>query len=244
MLLYSKLHALIVGKGKVNTPSFGLKCNIKNLFCIEDKLRFVHFQTENDIDCLLNIDSSIEIKNDTDKKFSEIKKCLNPENNFNLILSQKDDEIKLIKKLKEFEFPQEFVELLKTLYCSLFSISFKASIITEEFLLVQNDQNIDVFQINNNKNVRLLVSMDIKILLDTSILKIERAHSEMIKLLEENNEQYWKNLKSLLIKCQNIKIITKGKKNMDSSDIVSKNAHLLISQKAINSALKCFNNFL
>jgi hypothetical protein len=66
----------------------------------------------------------------------------------------------------------------------------------------------------------------------------------MIKLLQENNEQYWKNLKSLLIKCQNIKIITKGKKNMDSSDIVSKNAHLLISQKAINSALKCFNNFL
>jgi hypothetical protein len=160
------------------------------------------------------------------------------------VLSEKDDEIKLIKKLKEFEFPQEFVELLKTLYCSLFSISFKASIITEEFLLVQNDQNIDVFQINNNKNVRLLVSMDIKILLDTSILKIERAHSEMIKLLQENNEQYWKNLKSLLIKCQNIKIITKGKKNMDSSDIVSKNAHLLISQKAINSALKCFNNFL
>jgi hypothetical protein len=246
MLLYSKLHALIVGKGKVNTPSFGLKCNIKNLFCIENKLRFVHFQTENNIDCLLNIDSSIEIKNDTDKKFSEIKKCLNPENNFNLILSQKDDEIKLMKKLKDFEFPQEFVELLKTLYSSLFLISFKASIITEEFLLVQNDEsNIDVFQINNNsKNVCFLVSMDIKVLLDTSIFKIERAYLEMIKLLQENNEQYWKNLKDLLIKCQNIKIITQGKKNMDSSDIITKNAKLLISQKAINTALKCFENFL
>jgi hypothetical protein len=66
----------------------------------------------------------------------------------------------------------------------------------------------------------------------------------MIKLLQENNEQYWKNLKDLLIKCQNIKIITQGKKNMDSSDIITKNAKLLISQKAINTALKCFENFL
>jgi len=47
MLLYSKLYDLLTsGNGK-----FELKCTIKELFGRNDALKYIYFQTENEIPC-------------------------------------------------------------------------------------------------------------------------------------------------------------------------------------------------
>lgn len=245
MLLYSKLHGLLTGKNsKVGNPSFGLKCTIQNLFSKNEELRYIYFQTENGIDGLLYINpDTFQIQNDTNKKFTEIKRWYEQEYSFGTVLSPEEDTT-LVKEVKVGTLPHEFINLLKTMYLSLQFISYKAAIITEEYLITQNynDENIDVFYINGPKEPKLLVVVDLNTLLkDVSVSRLEKTYTELIKLLQENNEKYWVTLNNLLQQCQTLKILTNGKKMVNKTNILILNTQLLQSQKAINLALNSLN---
>jgi hypothetical protein len=245
MIFYSKLHGLLTGKNnKVGTPSFGLKCTIQNLFSKDEELRYIHFQTENNINCLLYINPDIfQIQNDTNKKFIEIKRWYDHEYSFGTILSPEEN-ITLTKEVKVNTLPHEFINLLKTISLSLQFISYKAAVITEEYLITQNynDEQVDVFNINGPKEPKLLIVVDLKTLLkDVSVSRIEKTYTELMKLLHENNEKYWINLNKLLHQCQTLKILTNGKKMTNDTSILILNVQLLQSQKAIDSALNSLN---
>ena len=210
MLLYSKLYDLLTSRSTSGARP-ALRCTVKELYGRNDKLRYVHFNTENGIPCLLYIPSKHEIKMDT-KKFLSLSRWRNNDVNFEAVLAA-DPDVSIVKEVQATSSPQGLIDLIKRLEPSLKSIPYKIGIISEEYLMVlDEDGEVDVFYASGPKETKLLVVLDLETLLFKNIIpELERVHKNVVKLIQDSTDRYWESLLELLKKCHQLKIVTKGK---------------------------------
>ncbi len=240
MLLYSKLYDLITGRSK-SQNSQALKCTVKEIYGFNDQLQFIHFNTENNVPCLLYIPPRFEIKMGG-KKFLPLLKWNENRVNFESILAA-DSEISIIPEVQATSSPQGLIEFIKRLEPSLKSISYKIGVISEEYLIVLIDDQVEVFYVKGPKESKLLVLLNLEMLLFKNIVpELERVHKNIIKLIQESTDKYWNLLLELLKKCHELKIITKGKQNLSTSCLIEQNIKVGMSHKAIKLALECCFN--
>lgn len=259
MLLYSKLYDLLTKSGN---GKFELKCIIKELFGRNDALKYIYFQTENEIPCLLNISSKHEIKMDSArpfgrggpiaavpqgaKKFLSLSRWTDSRIGFDAVIAA-DPEMTMVKEIKANSSPYALIDLLKKIFPSLAAIPYRAALLAQEYLLVLDDAGeVDVYYVKGPKHTKLLIVVDLEILLFKNIIpEVERVHRSILELLQDSNESYWESLLELLKKCQQFKIITKGKQNLNhttspsQSIIIDQSMKINMSHKAIKLALEC-----
>lgn len=239
MLLYSKLYDLLTGRSTSNGKP-ALRCTVRELYGRNEKLRYIYFNTENDIPCLLYIPSKHEIKMDA-KKFLVLSRWRDEQINFEAVLAA-DPDISIVKEVHASSSPQGFIDLIKRIEPSLKSIPYNIGIISEEFLIVLDQYGeIDVFHINGPKEAKLLIVLDLeRLLFNNSIPELERVHKNVIKLIQESMERYWDSLLELLKKCQKLKVVTNGKQNLNGSGgLIDQSMKISMSHKAIKLALEC-----
>lgn len=250
MLLYSKLHDLLTKSGN---GSFELKCTIKELFGINDRLKYIYFQTEHEIPCLLNISSKYEIKMDTTSRFKKpgankflsLSKWTDFKIGFDAVIAA-DPEMTMVTEIKANVSPHSLISLLKKIYQSLTSIPYRVALLSQEYLLVLDEAGeVDVFYTKGSKHIKLLIVVDIEVLLYKNIIpEVERVHKSVLELLQNSNETYWELLLELLKKCQQFKIVTKGKMSklqyLQSDQIINQSIKINTSHNAIKLALECF----
>jgi hypothetical protein len=254
MLLYSKLYDLLTKSGN---GKFELKCTIKELFGRNDALKYIYFQTESEIPCLLNISSKYEIKMDTARpginKFLSLSRWTDSRIGFDAVIAA-DPEMTMVKEIKANSSPHSLIELLKKIYPSLTAIPYRAALLSQEYLLVLDDAGeVDVYYTKGPKHTKLLIVVDLEILLFKNIIpEVERVHRNLLELLQNSNETYWESLLELLKKCQQFKIITRGKLNTGrgsksqflhagQSIIIDQSMKINMSHNAIKLALECFD---
>ncbi|MGL5960843.1 MAG: hypothetical protein ACRCZ0_02670 [Cetobacterium sp.] len=261
MLLYSKLYDLLTKSGN---GKFELKCTIKELFGRNDALKYIYFQTESEVPCLLNISSKHEIKMDTTRpmasganKFLSLSRWTDSKIGFDAVIAA-DPEMTMVKEIKANSSPHSLIDLLKKIYPSLTAIPYRAALLSQEYLLVLDDAGeVDVYYTKGPKHTKLLIVVDLEILLFKNIIpEVERVHRSILELLQNSNETYWELLLELLKKCQQFKIITRGKLNTKGSNsqfinssqgpraesiIIDQSMKINMSHNAIKLALECFD---
>lgn len=217
-----------------------LRCTVKEIYGRNDKLRYVHFNTENDVPCLLYIPSKHEIKLDT-KKFQSLSRWRDNEVNFEAVLAA-DPDVSIVKEVRATSSPQGLIDLIKRIEPSLKSIPYKIGIISEEYLIVlDEDGDVDVFYVSGPKETKILVVLDLEMLLFKNIIpEMERVYKNVVKLIQDSTDRYWDSLLDLLKKCHQIKIVTKGKQNLDGVGLIDQSMKIGLSHKAIKLALECF----
>lgn len=242
MLLYSKLYDLLTKSGG------DLKCTVKELYGRGESLRYIYFQTESEIPCLLNISSKHEIKmdtvrNNTVKKFLPLSSWSDNSVGFDAVIAA-DPDMTIVKEIKASSSPHSLVDLLKKIYPSLAAISYRVAILSQEYLLILDATGeVDVYHVKGPKNTKLLIVIDLETLLFKNIIpEVERVYKNILELLQDSNETYWNSLLLLLKKCQEFKIITKGKQNFDQLSIIDQSTKINMSHKAIKLALECYLN--
>ncbi len=241
MLLYSKLHDLITGRSTSGGKS-AFRCTVKELYGRET-LRYVHFNTENGIPCLLYIPRKHEIKMDT-KKFMKLSRWRpNDEVNFDAVLAA-DPDVSIVKEVRATSSPQGPIDLIKRLEPSLKSIPYKIGIISEEYLMVlDKDGEVDVFYASGPKETTLLVVLDLETLLFKNIIpELERVHKNVVKLIQDSTNKYWDSLLELLKKCHQLKIVSEGKKNLAGMGLVDQSMKIGMAHRAIKLAVECFDD--
>lgn len=239
MLLYSKLYDLLTGRSTRDGRP-GLMCTVKELYGRNDKLRYVQFNTENDVPCLLYIPSKHEIKMDT-KKFLSLSRWTDNDVNFEAVLAA-DPEVSIVNEVKSTSSPHGLINLIKRIEPSLKSIPYKIGIISEEYLLVLDEDNeVDVFYATGPKETKLLVVLDLEMLISKNILELERVHKNVCKLIQDSNDKYWDSLLELLNKCHQLKVVTKGKQKAGMEGLVDQSVKIGMSHKAIKLALECYD---
>lgn len=238
MLLYSKLYDLLTGRSTSGGRP-ALRCTVKELYGRNDKLRYVHFITENGVPCLLYIPSKHEIKMDT-KKFISLSRWRDNEVNFEAVLAA-DPDVSIVKEVQATSSPQGLIDLIKRLEPSLRSIPYKIGIISEEYLMVlDEDSEVDVFYTSGPKETKLLVVLDLETLLFKNIIpELERVHKNVVKLIQDSTDRYWDSLLELLKKCHQHKIVTRGKQNLAGMGLIDQSMKIGMSHKAIKLALEC-----
>ena len=238
MLLYSKLYDLLTSRSTISGRP-GLRCTVKELYGRNDKLRYVHFNTENDVPCLLYIPSKHEIKMDT-KKFLSLSRWKDNDVNFEAVLAA-DPEVSIVNEVQSTSSPQGLIDLIKRLEPSLKSIPYKIGIITEEYMLVlAEDSEVDVFYAIGPKETKLLVVLDLETLISkNTIPELERVHKNIGKLIQDSTDRYWDSLLELLNKCHQLKVVTKGKQKLTGMGLIDQNMKIGMSHKAIKLALEC-----
>lgn len=230
MLLFEKLYDYLIK----------LKCTILETYSKDNKLRYVYFKTKNNISCLLYISSRHNMK--CDIKSVDIIRW-EPSDKTDYILTL-DSENSLVKNIDSSFSPESYRNLLKRLYLSILSIPYKLAIFSPEYLSVlHNDGEVDTFYLKNITKTEILITLDLETLTKNDFnYEISRIYQNINDLLQENQEKYWTLLLKLLNQCQEIKIITNGKNNSSSMNLVEKNIIFYQSQNALKYAMECIEN--
>lgn len=229
MLLYSKLYDLLHGK---------LGCKIIKLYGKNNALRYVKFQTKNGTPALLYISSSQPIQCDIEK-VTPIVRWEKKEISYNTILA---DDMTLLKEVIDYKSPDGYIKMLKRLGSSLASIIYKAAIMSSEFFSVlHKDGDVDTFAVKGEKETQLLVVIELEgILFKNIIPEIDRVYSQIQTILKDTCTTYWTSLLKLLLKCEELKIVSDGQKKMNNINLIEKTIALTASQDALKIAIECF----
>lgn len=246
MITLSKINNLLTNKGtQKGQPSFGLSCVIHELFISShDTVQYIYFETANKVPCLLYVNSeNFEIHNDSLKKATKLAPWSGHESSDGYILTE-EDELGVLPQISTSISPEPYVSLLSMLSQTIKNIPYKVGVMIEDFLLVHNGEEADVFNIKGcgNENPKLLIVVDLITLMnDMSTTKIERVYDAINSIMMEACNKYWTNLHALLLKCQKLKIVTRGKINTDSMPVLTKMVKLQSSDRAIRLALESLN---
>lgn len=106
-------------------------------------------------------------------------------------------------------------------------------------MVLDEDGEVDVFYASGPKETKLLVVLDLETLLFKNIIpELERVHKNVLKLIQDSTDRYWDSLLELLKKCQQLKIVTKGRQNL-AVGLIDQSMKIGMSHKAIKLALEC-----
>jgi hypothetical protein len=174
------------------------------------------------------------------KKFLSLSRWRDDEVNFEAVLAA-DPDTSIVKEVRATSSPHGLIDLIKRLEPSLKSIPYKIGIISEEYLIVLGEKGeVDVFYVSGPKEAKLLVVLDLETLLFKNIIpELERVHKNVLKIIQDSTDRYWDSLLDLLKKCQQMKIVTTGKQNMEGMGLIDQSMKIGMSHKAIKLALEC-----
>lgn len=261
MINFSKINNLLTNKStKKGNSLFGLSCVVHELFMAPsinganplwgaqemtgakssiNTIQYIHFETQNNVPCLLHVDSSaVEMRNDILKKETILTVWSGYEKTSGYVYTDSGD-FDILPEIDVSISPEPYIDLITTLSKSIKDSAYRLAIMVENFLIVNEGDVVTVFNIKGCENPKLLIVVDLLTLAnELSVIKIERVFNAVNTIIEETCEKYWINLHSLLIKCQELKIITKGKKDIDSKNLLKNIIKLQTSDRAIKTALE------
>ena len=241
MINLSKINNLLTNKGtKKGQQSFGLNCVVHEMFTNPvHTVQYIYFETLNKVPCLLYVNSeNSQIRKDISIKETELTLWSGYESSTGYVLDG-ENEFDVLPEISTSISPEPYIDLITMLSQTIKGVSYKLAAMVENFLLVHDGEMVNVFNINGCENPKLLIVVDLLTLMDDlSVTKIERVSDAINTLMVETCNKYWTNLHSLLLKCQELKIITKGKKGIDSTNVLTNMVKLQSSNRAIKLALE------
>jgi len=243
MINLSKISNLLTNKGtKKGQQSFGLNCVVHEIFTNPvQTVQYIYFETINKVPCLLYVNSeNSQIRKDIPITIKETELTLwsGYESSTGYVLDE-ENEFDVLPEISTSISPEPYIDLITMLSQTMKGVSYKLAAMVEDFLLVHDGEMVNVFNINGCENPKLLIVVDLLTLMDDlSVTKIERVFDAINTLMVETSNKYWTNLHSLLLKCQELKIITKGKKSIESTNILANMVKLQSSNRAIKLALE------
>lgn len=254
--MLSKIYNLLTNKGTTQgTPGFGLRCSVKQIFVINQQISFIHFCTENNTPCLLRLtNESFKVKNDISETTYNLSPWQKPEKSTDSILLP-DDQMSVVAEIKLASSAKPCKDMLEAILASMKSLSYKAAILSGDFLFVkeskdsteekQCSEKVKIYSTNyHTQQPLLLVMVDLNILInDVTTLRLDKVYTSLQKLLQETRNKYWSDLRAVLTKCQETKILTNGKNTTTNTDVLQFNIQTLASHTALKEALTCFSNF-
>lgn len=247
MINFSKIHNLLTNTGtKKGHPSFGLNCVVHELFMNPvHTVQYIYFETSNKVPCLLYVDSeNFKIHKDIPIKRKETELTVwsgyEPSVGYVLNTSVNDDkDFDVLPEMSMSVSPEPYIELITMLSSTIKAVSYKLAVMVEDFLLVDDGEMINIFNIPVCENPKLLIVVDLLTLLDDlSVKKIEKVSDAMSAIMVDTCNKYWTCLHSLLLKCKELKIITKGKQSIDSTKCLTNMVKLQTSNCALKLALE------
>lgn len=241
MINFSKINNLLTNKGtQKGQQSFGLSCVVNELFMMPDhSIEYIYFETHNKVPCLLYVNSkNIKIYNDISKKETILTPWTGEEPSAGYIFAG-ENEIDIIPEIYTSISPEPYIDLITMLSKSIQNNSYRLGVMIEDFVLIHDGEMVNVFNIKTCDNPKLLIVVDLLTLTnDLSVIKIERVFDAINTIMEEMCNKYWTDLHSLLLKCQELKIVTKGKKSKNSENVLTHIVKLQSSNRAIKLALE------
>jgi hypothetical protein len=237
MLLYSKLHSLLTNRETVD--SYGMNCVVKELYGINGELRYVYFVTENGTPCLLHISPEHTIDLKSAKKLTNLEPCEDRDpTNFDSILTA---ETSVVKEIKVYTSPKNLTDFILRLEPAVNHVPYKVGVLTPDHLVVSGT----VFSTNGigSKDLELVIIVELETVLKrNSVSLLDKVYKTLTKLVTDSNESYWNSLLDLLVKCQQMKIVTKGKSLVkQEKDFVRRNIKMASAHKAITLALEAWD---
>lgn len=241
MINLSKINNLLINKGtQKGQQSFGLSCVVHEIFTTPTGVvQYIYFETQNKVPCLLYVNPErFELYNDILKKETELTIWTGCEKSTGYTLIG-ENELDILPEISSSISPESYINLIIMLSQSIKNNSYRLGVMIEDFLLVNDGEIVNVFNIMGCYNPKLLIVVDLLTLMnDLSVIKIERVFDAINKIMAETCNKYWINLHSLLLKCQELKIITKGKKDINSENVLTNLVKLQSSDHAIKLALE------
>lgn len=256
MINFSKINNLLTNKGtQKGQQSFGLSCVVHDLYMTPiHTVQYIYFETSNKVPCLLYVNpENFEIHNDIFKKETELTLWPGHEQSTGYVLTG-DNDIDVLPEISVSISPEPYTDLIKMLSKSIKDTSYRIALMVEDFLIVHDGGIVatsgasdkvgstfggHIFNINGCENPKLLIVVDLLTLMnDLSVTKIERVFNAINTIMTETCDKYWVSLRSLLLKCQELKIITKGKKCIDVGNMLTNMVKLQSSDRAIKLALE------
>jgi hypothetical protein len=242
MINFSKINNLLTNKGNQKGKyNFGLNCIVHDMFITpENTIKYIYFETSNKVPCLLYVNSeNFQIHKDIPtKKETELTVWSGYEPSTGYVLNE-DNEIDVLPEITTSISPDPYIDVITMLSQTIKDVSYNLAVMVEDFLIVHDGEMVNVFNIRGYENPKLLIVVDLLTLTsDLSVTKIERIFGAINTIMIETGNKYWTNLHSLLLKCQELKIITKGKKSIDSTNVLTHLVKLQNSNRAINIALE------
>lgn len=236
MWLYSKLVKLLSGQ----LPGLATPCTIKYTFCKDGMVHYIIF-TMNNIPCLLNLEDKPVHMDSMVKDNIVISPWENDPIHFNAVLAG-DDQVSIVKEVKINHSPQAMIDFIQRLAPSIKVLPYTIAMVSNEYLVVlnQHEQILSFHTSRPCSPISLLIGVDIRVLMqNNTILEIERMYKNLVQIIQDANTDYIHKLQQLLCKCQEVRIVSKGRKNQ--SDPILYNIKTVVAHKAIELALECFD---
>jgi len=243
MINLSKINNFLTNRGTVKgKQSFGLSCVIHELFTapINNTVQYIYFETINRVPCLLYVNSEcihVDIPPKKSTTLTVWSGCIQESIGYNILST--DNGLDVLPEISSSISPEPYVDLILMLSQTIKNCPYKLAVMVEDFLLVHDGEIVNVFNIKGYENPKLLIVVDLLTLMsELSVTKIERIFDAINTMMTETCSKYWTNLHSLLLKCQELKICTRGKKSTDSKNILTNMVKLQSSNRAIKLALE------
>jgi hypothetical protein len=215
-----------------------MNCSVKELYGINGELRYIYFTTESGTPCLLHISPEHTIELKSTKKLVNLEPYDERDpTNFDSILTT---ETSAVKEIKVYTSPKNLVDFVLRLEPAVNHIPYGIGLMTPDHLVFSGN----VFSTNGlgSKDLELAIVVELETILKrNSVLLLDKVYKTLTKLVVDSNESYWNSLLDLLVKCQQMKIITKGKSKQQEKDFVSQNVKMASAHKAITLALEAWD---
>jgi hypothetical protein len=224
---------------KETEDSYGMNCIVKELYGINGELRYVYFITENGTPCLLHISPEHTVDLKSAKKLVYLDQCDDRDpTNFDSILTT---ETSVVKEIKVYTSPKNLTDFILRLEPAVNHVPYKVGLMTPDHLAVSGT----IFSTNGvgSTDLELVIIVELETILKrNSVALLDRVHRTLMKIVADSNESYWTSLLDLLTKCQQLKIVTKGKSAVkQEKDFVKRNIKMSSAHKAITLALEAWD---
>lgn len=237
MLKYEKMREYLYSK---------LGCKIFDLFDQGGSLKYVRFQTQKGVDCLLKITRPMSYPAGHSKLVQLIPYDDSKEDTptFDYFVT---NDLALVKKIPSSVSPRGYVSFLKKLNPSLQATTlYSVAVITSEYLVVVDDNDdtrdtrdtriyhVKDVNLPHGQRVQMLIVMSLEAVVERNITNESfRVYDHILSILNDDTATFRTQLKNVLTKCSSMKILSEKVPQLERINPIDLNIGLSESTKAL-----------
>ena len=226
MLLYERMCDYLYDK---------LNCKIYDAYTQKSNVVYVRFQTKEGIECLLHINKPMSEPVQS-KTTMLVESTIVKEAGYDYAINK---EGAIVKRVQSNTDPSGYVDVIKRLNPSMTSTAYTVAVLTSEYLII-DDHVYDVASVVKSPP-RFLIVLDLNVLVERNILvELVKVNASLNDILTASSAKYAAQLKTLLQKCSDVKILTNKIPKLDALNILDREVLLHEAQKALNLSLDIF----
>lgn len=227
MLKYDKMREYMYTK---------LGCKFFDLFEKDDMLKYVRFQTRKGVNCLLKINRPMSYPSGHSKLVQLVSHDNDDDKDtFDYFVS---NDLSMVKKISPSASPQGYINFLNRINPSLESTIYSVAVITSEYLIVDDTHIYHVKDVNlPNTQSQLLIIISLESVVERNVTNESlRVYNHIIDIINETTDKFKTQLKNVLTKCSEMKILSEKVSKLDAVNQVDKNICLSEATKALSLA--------